>query len=101
MLAVNALGQSCEHMLATYVCLCMSIMTYAILADTLIANGVGVKKVRRQLQVVSMVGPAACLVIAASPLCAGSASAASASVTVGLGLSALSLGMQLCMLLEY
>lgn len=60
--------------------------------DTLIARGVAVKQVRRQLQVVSMLGPAACLVVAASPLCAASPVAASACVTVGLGLSALSLG---------
>lgn len=49
-------------------------------------------KVRVGLQVVGMLGPAACLLLAVSPLVAGSASAASFLITCGLGLSALTLG---------
>ncbi len=47
---------------------------------------------RRTLQTVGMLGPAACLLIAVSPITDGSPSAASAWITVGLGLSAMTLG---------
>ncbi|KAI8469007.1 MAG: major facilitator superfamily transporter [Monoraphidium minutum] len=58
------------------------------LADRLIASGWGVRRTR----VVGMLGPAACLLAAVSPLSGASAAAASALITLGLGLSALSLG---------
>jgi len=60
------------------------------LADGLIARGIPVLTVRRVLQVVGMVGPAACLLSAVDP--SVSAEGASAVITVGLGLSALTLG---------
>lgn len=46
---------------------------------------------RRVLQTVGMLGPAACMLVAASPLTDGDAAAASAWVTLGLGLNALTL----------
>jgi ACS family sodium-dependent inorganic phosphate cotransporter len=63
-----------------------------VLADRLIQGGWGVKSVRKWLQVVSMVGPAVCLLLAVSPLVGPTPEVASAIITVGLGLSALSLG---------
>jgi len=51
-----------------------------------------VRRVRVSLQLAGMLGPAACLLVAVSPLAAGDAGTASAAVTVGLALSALSLG---------
>jgi len=50
-----------------------------------------VKRVRRVVQTVGMLGPAACMVAAASPLTDGNPTAASAWVTLGLGLNALTL----------
>lgn len=50
------------------------------------------KSSRPALQVVGMLGPAACLLAAVSPATGASAGAASALITVGLGLSALTLG---------
>jgi len=61
-------------------------------ADTLIARGFRVRTVRVGLQVVGMLGPAACLVAATSPLSGGSQEAGSLLVTAGLSLSALTLG---------
>ena len=62
-----------------------------MLADKLIARGWPIKRVRRSLQTVGMLGPAACMVVAASPLTDGSPAAASAWITLGLGLNALTL----------
>jgi ACS family sodium-dependent inorganic phosphate cotransporter len=63
------------------------------LADQMLTQwGWSVRSVRVGLQLAGMLGPAACLVAAVSPLVGGSATAASALITVGLGLSALSLG---------
>lgn len=63
------------------------------LADKLIhTRGCSVRAVRVGLQLAGMLGPAACLMAAVSPLVGGSAATASALITVGLGLSALSLG---------
>ena len=60
--------------------------------DKLLARGWSVRSVRRVLQAVGMLGPAACLLLAVSPLTDGSPSAASAYVSLGLGLNALTLG---------
>ena len=62
-----------------------------LLADRLLARGWGVRRVRRVLQTAGMLGPAACMLAAASPLTEGSPAAASAWVTAGLGLNALTL----------
>jgi len=63
-----------------------------ILADGLLNKaGWPVKRVRRVLQTTGMVGPAICMVAAASPLTDGSPGGASAWVTLGLGMSALTL----------
>lgn len=63
------------------------------LADQLVtAGGWSVRSVRVGLQTAGMLGPAACLMAAVSPIVDGSAEAASALITVGLGLSALTLG---------
>jgi ACS family sodium-dependent inorganic phosphate cotransporter len=63
------------------------------LADQLLTTqGWSVRSVRVGLQLVGMLGPAACLMAAVSPIVGGSAATASALITVGLGLSALSLG---------
>jgi ACS family sodium-dependent inorganic phosphate cotransporter len=51
-----------------------------------------VRKVRVSLQLSGMLGPAACLLYAVSPLAEGDAQSASAAVTLGLALSALTLG---------
>jgi ACS family sodium-dependent inorganic phosphate cotransporter len=51
-----------------------------------------VRRVRVSLQLAGMLGPAACLLVAVSPLAAGDARTASAAVTLGLALSALTLG---------
>ena len=63
-----------------------------VLADKLLSRGWPVKRVRRVMQTAGMVGPAVCMLAAASPLTDGSPSAASAWITVGLGLNALTLG---------
>jgi ACS family sodium-dependent inorganic phosphate cotransporter len=63
-----------------------------LLADRLIASGWSVRGVRVVLQVIGMLGPAACLVLAVSPVVGASPAIASSLITVGLGLSALSLG---------
>lgn len=63
-----------------------------ITTDRLLAGGRSVRSVRRVLQVAGMLGPAACLVAAASPLTHSDASVASSLITVGLGMSALTLG---------
>ncbi len=60
-------------------------------ADKLLSRGWPVRRVRRVLQAVGMLGPAACMLLAVSPLTDGSPSAASAWVTVGLGFNALTL----------
>jgi ACS family sodium-dependent inorganic phosphate cotransporter len=63
------------------------------LADQLLTTrGWSIRSVRVGLQLAGMLGPAACLMAAVSPLVGGSAATASALITVGLGLSALSLG---------
>ncbi|GIL86331.1 hypothetical protein Vretimale_13699 [Volvox reticuliferus] len=62
------------------------------LADYLIRTGWRVGTVRKLLQVAGMLGPAACLCLAVSPLVGASASLASALITLGLGFSALTLG---------
>lgn len=62
-----------------------------VFADALLSGGWPVIKVRRVLQTTGMVGPAICMIAAASPLTDGSPSLASAWVTAGLGLSALTL----------
>jgi ACS family sodium-dependent inorganic phosphate cotransporter len=62
------------------------------LADGMLARGWPVRRVRVLLQSIGMLGPAACLMAAVSPLVGTSATAASALITLGLGLSALSLG---------
>lgn len=63
------------------------------LADQLLSSrGWSVRSVRVGLQLAGMLGPAACLMAAVSPIVGGSAEAASALITVGLGLSALTLG---------
>lgn len=62
-----------------------------IAADYLLARGWPIKRVRRVLQTVGMLGPAACMVAAASPLTEGDPAAASAWITLGLGLNALTL----------
>jgi ACS family sodium-dependent inorganic phosphate cotransporter len=62
-----------------------------IVADALLSRGWPVKRVRRVLQTVGMLGPAACMVAAASPLTEGDPGAASAWITLGLGLNALTL----------
>ncbi|EFJ49564.1 hypothetical protein VOLCADRAFT_59482 [Volvox carteri f. nagariensis] len=62
------------------------------LADYLIRSGWQVGTVRKILQVAGMLGPAACLCLAVSPVVGASASLASALITVGLGFSALTLG---------
>lgn len=63
-----------------------------VLADRLIASGWSIRSTRVSLQVIGMLGPAACLMAAVSPLVDGSPDAASGLITSGLGLSALSLG---------
>lgn len=63
-----------------------------VIADKLLTRGWPVKRVRRVLQTVGMLGPAACMLVAASPLTDGDPGAASAWITVGLGLNALTLG---------
>ncbi|PNW72266.1 hypothetical protein CHLRE_16g675300v5 [Chlamydomonas reinhardtii] len=62
------------------------------LADWMLRNGWQVGTVRKALQVVGMLGPAACLCLAVSPLVGASASVASNLITLGLGFSALTLG---------
>ncbi|KAG2453915.1 hypothetical protein HYH02_002118 [Chlamydomonas schloesseri] len=62
------------------------------LADWLLRKGWRVGTVRKALQVVGMLGPAACLCLAVSPLVGASASVASNLITLGLGFSALTLG---------
>ena len=61
-------------------------------ADALIARGVQKRTVRVALQTVGMVGPAVCMLLAASPLVSDSAELCSALISVGLALSALTLG---------
>lgn len=61
------------------------------LADNLIARDWSVKTVRQVFQSVGMLGPAACLFLATSPLVSSSAETCSAIITIGLGLSAFSL----------
>ncbi|KXZ55720.1 hypothetical protein GPECTOR_2g1270 [Gonium pectorale] len=61
-------------------------------ADSLLRNGWRVRTVRRVLQVAGMLGPAACLCLAVSPLVGASAGLASNLITLGLGFSALTLG---------
>jgi ACS family sodium-dependent inorganic phosphate cotransporter len=51
-----------------------------------------VRRVRVSLQLGGMLGPAACLLFAVSPLAEGDPNTASAAVTLGLALSALTLG---------
>lgn len=63
-----------------------------VIADRLIARGLPVRKVRVGLQVVGMLGPAACLLLAVSPAVGASPQLASQLITLGLGLSALTLG---------
>jgi ACS family sodium-dependent inorganic phosphate cotransporter len=63
-----------------------------VLADRLIQGGWSVRSVRKWLQVVGMLGPATCLLLAVSPLVGPTPEVASAMITLGLGLSALSLG---------
>lgn len=63
-----------------------------VIADKLLARGWPVRRVRRVLQTAGMLGPAACMLAAASPLTDGDPGAASAWITVGLGLNALTLG---------
>lgn len=62
------------------------------LADRLLTDGWSVRSVRVGLQLAGMLGPAACLMAAVSPVVGGSPEAASALITLGLGLSALTLG---------
>lgn len=62
------------------------------LADNLITSGWNVKTVRVVFQVLGMLGPAACLLLAVSPLVGASPATASSLITVGLGFSALTLG---------
>ncbi|KIZ02030.1 major facilitator superfamily transporter [Monoraphidium neglectum] len=62
------------------------------LADKMIASGWDVRRTRVLLQVVGMLGPAACLLLAVSPGLGIGATSASALITLGLGLSALTLG---------
>lgn len=77
-------------------CLCNRFVTpdaaSAACVDKLIASGWSVRQVRIGLQVIGMLGPAACLLLAVSPVVGGSPSVASALITVGLGFSALTLG---------
>lgn len=61
-------------------------------SDALLKKGWAVKKVRVLLQVAGMLGPAACLLLAVSPIVGTSASTASSLITIGLGFSALTLG---------
>lgn len=61
-------------------------------ADRLLRGGWSVRTVRRSLQVVGMLGPAVCLLLAVSPAVGASAGVASTLITVGLGFSALTLG---------
>ncbi len=68
-----------------------SLCPAGLLADKLLQRGWPVKRVRRVLQTIGMLGPAACMLVAASPLTDGDPGAASAWVTVGLGLNALTL----------
>ncbi|KAG2491886.1 hypothetical protein HYH03_009838 [Edaphochlamys debaryana] len=63
-----------------------------VAADYLLRNGWKVGTVRKVLQVVGMLGPAACLCLAVSPLVGASAGLASNLITLGLGFSALTLG---------
>lgn len=63
-----------------------------VFADRLLQRGFSVRSVRRVLQVVGMLGPAACLLLAVSPAVGASAGFASNLITLGLGFSALSLG---------
>lgn len=63
-----------------------------MLADRLLKAGWNKRRVRTLLQVVGMLGPAACLLLAVSPAVGASASMASKLITVGLGFSALTLG---------
>ncbi|GLC40516.1 hypothetical protein PLESTB_000705400 [Pleodorina starrii] len=63
-----------------------------VMADYMIRSGWRVGTVRKLLQIVGMLGPAACLCLAVSPLVGASASLASGLITVGLGFSALTLG---------
>ncbi len=63
-----------------------------VFADRLLQSGFSVRSVRRALQVVGMLGPAACLLLAVSPAVGASAGFASNLITLGLGFSALSLG---------
>lgn len=63
-----------------------------VMADKMLQNGWNVRNVRIMLQVTGMVGPAACLLLAVSPLVGASPSLASNLITVGLGFSALTLG---------
>ncbi|KAK9828817.1 hypothetical protein WJX72_002260 [[Myrmecia] bisecta] len=63
-----------------------------VIADKLLERGWHVRSVRRTLQLIGMLGPAACLLISVSPITDNSASLASAWITIGLGLSAFTLG---------
>lgn len=68
-------------------------MLAGMLADRLILTGWGVKPTRVLLQVVGMLGPAVCLLLAVTPLVGASQPGlASVLITMGLGLSALTLG---------
>ncbi|ABO98456.1 MFS family transporter: phosphate/sugar [Ostreococcus lucimarinus CCE9901] len=63
-----------------------------IIADDLIHNkNVRVKTVRRAAQCAGTLGPALCLLVAASPLAEGNATLAAVAVDLGLALSALTL----------
>ncbi|KAJ9521589.1 hypothetical protein QJQ45_008921 [Haematococcus lacustris] len=63
-----------------------------LIADGLLNRGWGVRRVRTLLQVVGMLGPAVCLMLAVSPAVGASPTFASQLITVGLGFSALTLG---------
>lgn len=60
-------------------------------ADRLISRNWQVKKVRRTFQTIGMIGPAICMLLAVSPVTAGSVDMCSALITLGLTLSAFSL----------
>lgn len=62
------------------------------LADYMISSGWSVRQVRVGLQVLGMLGPATCLLLAVSPLVGNSPVLASSLITIGLGFSALTLG---------
>eukprot|EP00892_Ulva_mutabilis_P000656 jgi/Ulvmu1/10591/UM065_0045.1 len=62
-----------------------------VLADSLIQRGIPIKGIRRWSQIIGMMGPAGCLLLAVSPAVEDSPASAAALITAAQGFSALTL----------